>query len=348
MPVIQARYPFLFLKGKLGFLGLFCLFAFIKKEHLTSFQADRMALLIYKMETVAVATAPLPCKVVLRIQWVCTILQKVCHTGRPREMWLTTVTLPQHSTRSMGVNSETTGGRTGWCVKHNSEVPVGISQLKTKEKNQICVQKAVLKTKKKQLALCPNQPNHTIKGASSTGNSTYSELMTELCAQTHTPHPEPIRAWCSSSRRIGSHRMGRSGHVLGLEHEMSLASSPSLSATAPASLPPWCQDPPACRQTPCTQEVQSTREPWKHAAGFPRRAVESREITALTPQAGLPMKHKERDETRKRAWPSEGSLVEEKPRIKRWGREGDASESWTTDLNKLLSLWSSPAQHPNL
>lgn len=68
MPVIQARYPFLFLKGKLGFLGLFCLFAFIKKEHLTSFQADRMALLIYKMETVAVATAPLPCKVVLRIQ----------------------------------------------------------------------------------------------------------------------------------------------------------------------------------------------------------------------------------------------------------------------------------------
>ena len=42
------------------------------------------------------------------------------------------------------------------------------------------------KKKEKAISLCPNQLNHTIKGASSIGNSTYCELTTELYTHTHT------------------------------------------------------------------------------------------------------------------------------------------------------------------
>lgn len=64
MPVIQARYPFLFLKAC---LVCFLLFVFIKKGHLISFHVDLMAFLTYEMEMVARVIASLPSKVVLRI-----------------------------------------------------------------------------------------------------------------------------------------------------------------------------------------------------------------------------------------------------------------------------------------
>lgn len=66
MPVIQARYPFLFLKAC---LVCFLLFVFIKKGHLISFHVDLMAFLTYEMEMVARVIASLPSKVVLRIHW---------------------------------------------------------------------------------------------------------------------------------------------------------------------------------------------------------------------------------------------------------------------------------------
>lgn len=64
MPVIQARYPLLFLKGC---LVCFLLFVFIKKGPLISFHVDLMAFLTYEMEMVARVIASLPSKVVLMI-----------------------------------------------------------------------------------------------------------------------------------------------------------------------------------------------------------------------------------------------------------------------------------------
>ena len=49
------------------------------------------------------------------------------------------------------------------------------------------------KKKEKAISLCPNQLNHTIKGASSIGNSTYCELTTD-CTYTHTLRLEPVCA----------------------------------------------------------------------------------------------------------------------------------------------------------
>lgn len=45
---------------------------------------------------------------------------------------------------------------------------------------------------------------------------------------------------------------------------------------------------------------------------------------------------------KKKAWPSKGSLMEEKPKIK--AGKGDSNESY----GMYVSLWSSPALYPNI
>ena len=69
------------------------------------------------------------------------------------------------------------------------------------------------KKKEKAISLCPNQLNHTIKGASSIGNSTYCELTTELYTHTHTHTHTHTQPGARLSPYI-PHRKGRFGHYI--------------------------------------------------------------------------------------------------------------------------------------